>query len=514
MMTVCACLWLGLFPLLQFGTYSSITYDKWRIMLFLAVFSLICAVFFNRSGKNKKPDGSYFRPPVIIALALAAWMILSCLVSPYGSDRWLIGASVRREGLLTQLCYLGLFFMFASARVNRRAVAVSTAAGVIIFWLVVMGQRSGSNPFGLYPKGYSFENAPDFQGTIGNIDMDTGYLFLAAGLLLGEVAACSRCIFRSAGLLLSAGKQADRGKKNLQKRKLREIKQIMVTDLVYAAFLLIGFGLAVYLVLSMGTETGKFVLAALAAIILLQFIPRKWRLPVFLVLLVLVLVVVWYWPGRLGGVYELHEALHGRTKLSYGSNRIAVWVYSLGLAQGRLWTGTGSDTFALSFAEYLNKLQPYGLKVPAYIDELYPLPQSFADYLDDSRLALLKPLFREYLDPAGQEDPAAPNTTLLPAEFDNPHSEYIAHLVNHGLPGMLLFIALIIAAVFFRRRKADEKTAAPSGDRLRMLSPWAVAVLCYAVQGIFFFSVCLVAPMFWVILGLCVRNDVSAVRPA
>ena len=38
-MTVSACLWLGLFPLLQGGTYAHITYDKWFIMLVLTAFS-------------------------------------------------------------------------------------------------------------------------------------------------------------------------------------------------------------------------------------------------------------------------------------------------------------------------------------------------------------------------------------------------------------------------------------------------------------------------------------------
>ena len=191
-----------------------------------------------------------------------------------------------------------------------------------------------------------------------------------------------------------------------------------------------------------------------------------------------------------------------------------MWLYSLGLAQSRLWTGGGSDTFVLAFSDYLKELIPYNLKVPAYIDELYPLPQSFVEYLEDNRLVFLKPFFREYLEPAAREvDPATLNMALLPAEFDTPHSEYVAHLVNHGLPGMLLFVALIAATVFLRRKKKNgEKTAASSEDRMQMLSPWAVAVLCYAVQGFFFFSVCLVAPMFWVVMGLCTGNDLSVDR--
>ena len=44
-MTLSACLWLGLFPLLQGGTYTHITLDKWHIMLYLSAFTLLCLLF-------------------------------------------------------------------------------------------------------------------------------------------------------------------------------------------------------------------------------------------------------------------------------------------------------------------------------------------------------------------------------------------------------------------------------------------------------------------------------------
>ena len=43
MMTISACLWLGAFPLLQFGTYAHITADKWTIMLILTGLTVLCA---------------------------------------------------------------------------------------------------------------------------------------------------------------------------------------------------------------------------------------------------------------------------------------------------------------------------------------------------------------------------------------------------------------------------------------------------------------------------------------
>ena len=60
------------------------------------------------------------------------WTVLSCLLSPYGADTWWIGASVRREGLATQLCYLFLCFCFILSLVNLKAVLVSAAAGVAL----------------------------------------------------------------------------------------------------------------------------------------------------------------------------------------------------------------------------------------------------------------------------------------------------------------------------------------------------------------------------------------------
>ena len=40
------------------------------------------------------------------------WTVLSCLLSPYPGAPWWTGTG-RREGLASQLCYLGLFFLFS-----------------------------------------------------------------------------------------------------------------------------------------------------------------------------------------------------------------------------------------------------------------------------------------------------------------------------------------------------------------------------------------------------------------
>ena len=64
-MTLSACLWLGLFPLLQGGTYYSITHDKLRIMQDLSAVTLLCLLFDRKSGVHGDLQG--YKPILIQA---------------------------------------------------------------------------------------------------------------------------------------------------------------------------------------------------------------------------------------------------------------------------------------------------------------------------------------------------------------------------------------------------------------------------------------------------------------
>ena len=122
-MTISACLWLGLFPLLQGGTYARITHDKWFIMLVLTAFTFICfladmivpdhVIPTGTACKAKKSPraGTSHRNllPLILASALLLWTIVSCVFSRFGPETWWLGSSARYEGLATQCCYFTLF---------------------------------------------------------------------------------------------------------------------------------------------------------------------------------------------------------------------------------------------------------------------------------------------------------------------------------------------------------------------------------------------------------------------
>jgi len=434
-MTAAACLWLGLFPLLQGFTYARITLDKWLFMLALFAVTLFCCCFdlvcrfasARRVGTGVPAAfGPFPRVPLILGGFLLLWIVLSCLLSPYDAGTWWIGASMRREGLATQLCYLGIFFCFIFGRVSLKPVLFAACGGVVLFAVVVVLQRLGGNPLGLYPAGRSYGSNPEFQGTIGNIDMDTGYLCLLSGLFLYgglrqfQVFRQSRCRSSLAALICCAA----------------------------------GLAVSVFLILTMQVQFGVITLAVLLLFSVLRLLPKKWRLTALILVLVLALLVAWFWPGTGGGLWELHEILHGRARLSFGSNRVAVWLWSLQLAREQLLFGSGSDTFVLRFNQYLR----------------------------DHRLII----------------PNEQDGVTLPDYFDNPHNEYLAQFLNHGLPAMLLMILLIITSVMRKRE-----------GFFPLLTPCSAAVLCYAVQGFFSFPVCLVSPMFWVLLGTSFQSDLN-----
>ena len=289
-MTVSACIWFGLFPLLQGGSYAHITYDKWIIMQILVSVTvlcfaadLICMYIVQRKGAGS-PLTAFFSPlelfrtsiPLILASLLLFWTILSCRLSIYGPNFWWLGDTSRYEALASQLCYFALFTMFFFSRINLKPVLLSAAAAVTVFFVIVLLQRGNGNPLGLYPSGRSFARNPEFQGTVGNIDMGTGYLLLLTGLFLCSVL---RLLLPSKGSGVSF-------RSNIRNLPLQSILLIGI----YTVALVI----SVYLILTMEVQFGVISLAVLFLFTLLRFLPKKWRLPALILIIILVLLVVWF----------------------------------------------------------------------------------------------------------------------------------------------------------------------------------------------------------------------------
>lgn len=214
------CLWLGLFPLWQYGTYSTLTHDKWQGMLILTGVTLVCALTARLVRRRKEPLPRFRDAAVWMTLAWIGWMLLSALVSPYHTKTGLMDlapvwvGSVRYEGFISQLCYglILLGMLLAGADDPERTAVITTAVSLTLLCVVAALQYAGINALTLYPRGRSIRTNYEFQTTIGNIDMLSGVLTLLVPLVMvGYVRSGMPVLLLPAGLgmllLAAAGVQ-------------------------------------------------------------------------------------------------------------------------------------------------------------------------------------------------------------------------------------------------------------------------------------------------------------------
>ena len=475
--TLMACLWLALFPLWQGGTYTSITRAKFEGMLLLTGASLLLALLaaiYALLRREKLPFRLEWRQGV--ALALFAWMALSACCSPYrdtlnaSGQRAVWMGSLRYEGMATQLCYMALFLLMSLHPVRLKPVLYAAAAALVLFTGVVAAQYGGLNPLGLFPPGRSVHTNYEFQGTIGNIDMVSGYLSLMVPLLLTAFllakkggwlwyaagiagAALWCCMEVQSGLivmLLCAGVAVV---VMLLRAESRARGMLVLAGIILAVALRTALVLpwldgGRYLLLDPGRAT--LALTALAALALIgawllhrhpgrSFSGKTVAIAVGAALVVcMVAFLLLPLTSADGGLWEIQQMLLGRAEDSFGSYRVAVWRHTLAIAQEHPFLGTGPDTFYYALEDRLRALG-----------------------------------------------------TELPEIFDNPHNEYLAYAANCGFPAMGLYLLLLLATLLRRARSHW---------------PLLAATLGFALQGFFSFSICLVSPMWWVLLSMATEK--------
>lgn len=484
LMTLLGALWLGFFPLWQDGSYSHITRAKWLGMLALSgvtVAAVVAAVIVGYAAKGAKRPR--WHPAQAVALAYLAWLGLSALfgdladsVNSRGQMTVWMGA-VRYEGLATQGCYVLVFLMMSLFPARPRVVMNAAAVGLMVYGVIVAMQYAGDNPFGLFPAGRDVMNTPEFQGPIGNIDMVSCWLCLVMPVMLFSFA------LNRAGLLCLLA-----GTAGVLMLLLIEVQSgLIALAAVLAALLLtvllrpearcrgcvaLGCALAMvslrlllglpwydgteYLMFPCEPAAWKFApllltvaLVALAVVFARRpgrALPGGWIAALAAAGVVAALVGVMILPVPEGnGLWELREVLHGRAQDGFGSERLGVWRLTLEISRDHLLFGTGPDTF------------------------YYAL--------------------RRHLAETGQS---------LWQNFDTPHNMLLAVLSGSGVPALLLYLALMVAvaAMCLRAFRRD---------------PWPAALLAglaaYQLQGLFTFSICLTAPMFWAMLGMAVSQS-------
>ena len=462
---------LCVFPL-SVHDYSSITRFKYQQMLLLTGVSLLSTAVFWRSWKD---SFEWRHLPRCLCAAYAVWVILSSFLGSYASmpgDGGLpqvFTGAIRYEGLITQLCYVLLFMVFSLSRPHKGMVLGTCAIAVTVYAALTLCQYAGYNVLELFPRGRSIRTNYEFQGTIGNIDMVSGYLILMIPLLMisyvlgmgGGFVLVSSLL----GVLLETMMEVQSGLLALAVLCCVLVSLALLSRRVRtrAGMALAGICLcfalrrAIALPWLDGTEEIRAVwrwdillwlagacLSWLAGHFFQNKTARTMRpgqvLLLWTVLAVIAVLAVWLVPfsPESGAVWEAHEILNGRSSDSFGSWRWGVWRCTLASADGHLLMGTGPDMFYYAMRDYLAK-----------------------------------------------------TGTVLGETFDNPHNLYLAILSGSGLPALVIYLALLVCIMVRALREEDAFQRA-----------LGISVLLYSIQGFFSFSICLVSPMAWTVFGM------------
>lgn len=461
-------------PLWHSGSYTCITFAKWLCMqtlLGLTVAGTVAALILSREKRRT------FRlhPVQGVALAYLAWVLLSAC---FGSFRDALNATGlpavwfgarRYEGALTQVGYVAIFLLASLSPVKLRPVIKAAGAALLIHTGVTALQYAGLNPFGLFPTGRSVMTNYEFQGTLGNIDIISGWLCLIGPMLLGGYAARLTgwwsLLLGGVGALLVLLMEVQSG--------LLVLAALWCVLLMWAlrsaccrgrclqcmalVLLMLSLRLMTGLpwldgteIVSLRVDLWRLLPAGVGLLMLLvACFPGRWVLSRRTIVVgaalacVLAVLAVYVLPMPGGtGLWEVQEILHGRWQDGFGSERLGVWRMTLDMSKEKLLFGIGPDTF------------------------LYALQQ--------------------YLVRTGQS---------LWQTFDNPHQMLLAVLIGSGVPALLLYL-LLMGWVFALAVRTARK------------NPWtgvlALGAGGYLLQGMFVFSVCLVTPLFWLTLGMMV----------
>ncbi len=469
---------LLLFPLFTgFSGYGNITFSKYIFFVIVTGLYLLALTALSLSGRLPLPSlgvGQW------LALSFAAVCLASSILSPFAKDS-IIGAG-RYEGLVTQLLYVCIFLgvsLFGTVKWQHLAclglslllcslVGIAQLFNIDIFSLF-MGQYSH------YDAGYRYSGA--FLGTMGNTNILSAFCCLALPTLFALPLICKRkraflslislcpalfMLIRAgvSGGFLALGLTAlialpliitDMGR---LRRCLFALSPALISAAAALAFTprydLVSFSWS----FDFGGLPLLLIFAGLCSAALGLILPRLSLSPskktlraamicLSIALLLLGLVFVYFSPAEEGTVYELRELMHGRIDEKFGSSRILIWRECIRLFPEHPLLGSGPDTLALR--------------------------------LDVS--------FSRFVEETGK---------TLRSGVDNAHNEYLGYLINTGILGLGLYLALLVTGAVSWLSRLSKPLCGPLG----------LGCLCYCIQSFFALGLPLVSPLLWITLAL------------
>ncbi len=496
--TMIAALWLAVFPFWLLGeknalaaldsgevpvlqalldmtlqSYSNLTRTKWDGMIVLTAVT-VPAVLIWRFVRRQPPR---MTAPLGIAFAYIAWLCLSARFGTWADTEnarhvsAVIWGAERYEGLITLVCYMLIFLSLSQLPVRTSWVLSACSISVAVYVLIVLMQYAGLNPLHLFPSGRSIRTNYEFQGTLGNIDMVSAWLCLMVPGLLGSfvLGSAQRQIHLTGGLL--------------------GVLLLLCME-VQSGLIALGVTLFLLIMLSMrrpDCRTGTalvigmvLLLAALRKSVLLPWLDGSENITLTASAAALALLLAGMLALGASILLRRHPLAEVKWKqliaMLCGVLAIALMlVYVLPTAKGSwLWElqetlhGRARDSFGSE-----------RLGVWRMTADLFTRSPWFGTGPDTFYYA-----FRSYLTETGQH---------LAQNFDNPHNLLLQTAVNCGLPAAMLLLSLCWAAVHHARRH---------GGLL-----WALMAIGFLTQSMFTFSICLVSPMFYCVLGLCCTGE-------
>lgn len=168
----------------------------------------------------------------------------------------------------------------------------------------------------------------------------------------------------------------------------------------------------------------------------------------FLAFLVLYLV-----PFSGGTLYEIHEILHGRVDLAFGSGRVYLWHGVWERILENPWTGGGPDT--LGYRDFY-----------------------FAEYYDEEKTKIIA-------------------SSVVP--IDMAHNEWLNIWVNQGFFALIAYLGMLSSSFFTLLKNKKHLPTLLSGS----------VVLFYQIQAQFGITMLITAPYFWLAVGILHQNTIK-----
>lgn len=494
---------LLVFPLFIWTDYTDITTMKMIAYLAMLLgFAGMLAVSFLTNRKQKQEQLCAKQPfrfsavliPDIFLLLFLVSGVVSWLVSPYfgqknadGLDLVLFGAG-RFDGVLFLASYALIYFLCSRYGCLRSYHIKAFSAIMFIMCGITIVQLSGVNLLNFYPPSLYVGKPSDFVSTIGNVDIMGGFMCMMLPLIgvgyvvfrLNRWISAFFLLVHTMGVYVMLSLGVDVAIVGLlaliavMGPLLIRSRRYVCKLLEIALTIVIGWGLSAsvhytYLkdekrtVTSLSVE--KPAILALGLLILLlivwwvlkhhKFTGVSWKRVRLYVIGAEGLAVIGafcffrfiYAPAEDSGLlYDIYELVRGQLSPTAGHNRVGIWRCSFLMAKEHLWFGTGTGTYGEAFS-------------------------SFAPTIGYTR----------YID----------------RNLDFAHNEYIHYLCTMGISGLVWYMGFLISSAWQALKRLDEN------PKLLVLG---AGVFGYSVQVFFSFSIVIVAPLFWMLLGLLMKE--------